>query len=316
VAPPGQQFESKKLFIKRRSVPLNDYTNSNTIWTGLFPQNFPLGQGPSADSGPLNMLERRHLVFQFNPEIGNHPLVLPLMFSQTQRSKFAAGLKAAVKNNTKSFNEFKALQADPSFKRRLKDAIAAPGSKVSRALTIQLSRVLRVFSPMLPFSPAARRAKLGDFLAMVRFFGNPTLFITRSPDPVGDTNTLRRTYTPRNNFREFPNTDSGFAHALINKDEWTFKTHDGKENTARLNLSSAMKIANGFPVIFGEGYRQDTEHVYEDLLGVPIANRGNKTTPVPKAACCGVTWAISGVNEDTGKGWSHLHATSNSGNFI
>jgi len=306
--------KSIKIPIARRATPLNDYSETNKLITGLMPQFFPLAQGPSTGGGPLNKNDRRHIMLQFDSNSSNHPLFLPLVFNQNQKAAYSSHLKTAVKNNSKAFLEFKTLQNDPSFEQSLKNAIANPGSKDSKALTLRLSKVLRVFHTMLPNSPQARRQKLGDFMSFSRFFGMWSQFITHSPDPIGDPNSLRRTFPVFNNHLEFPNVDDGFTDALIEKREWSFQDQDGKEAKTNLTLGNLMKLANGFPTVFAEDYRLDEEAIYHLLIGLPIANTTCRGSPMPIHACSGKTWNICGVNEDTGKGWSHLHLLTNSGN--
>ena len=313
VPPEAQQSSRPKngpTLIPRESTPLNEFTENNDLFCSIVPQLFPLGKGPSKKNGPLTGKERRHLLLQYNPLVGNHPFIVPLLFDQLQRIGFTGNLAAAVRNNSASFNDYQTMIADPSTVPALRRAVINPRSDEARKLLLKLNKIMVVVDALVPNSAAARKSKLGDYIANNRFFGFGTLFLTRSPDPIGDPNTMRLTIPTFNNRDEFPNVDGGFVSAL-RAGEHVFEY---KEHRISLRHKDLMQRANNHPATHSENYRLDVDAVFDPLMGMPLSHC-KKTTVLPESAAAGKTLAAQGCHEATGKGNNHMHSNSVSGEF-
>ena len=243
------------------------------------------------------------ILLQFNPEIGACAILVFLLFNQLQRHVGSSKLAAAVKNNSAAFAEFLELSRDPATAPALRDALQNASTPEAIALVNKLERIVSVTAAFVPFSGAARKAQLGNIVAMNRFVGLPTIFPTISPDPIGDVAALRATFPTRNN-TSFPAIDGGF---LVSVQEGVDFPVDYP--VAQLTPEALLKRATANAVRSAEGYNEDNHALFLYLLGMPQTNRSRRSVPrhTQKAGIFGDTTAAFAVTECNGKGWNHLH---------
>jgi len=302
--------------VRREDRAMNEFTANNLILISTFPHLFPLGNGP-ARVGSMATADSRHLLLQYNPAFGSCAQLIFLLFNQLQRHGALSSLAAAVRNNDAAFAEFKELAANDSTLASIEAALASPAAPASKALIIKLDRILRIFNRMVPFSAAARKAKLGDFTANVRHFGHALFFNTVSPDPVGNLGLLRGTHDTFDN-HSFPATEDGYvANVLAGKPVCYAVFPPGA------SVAEGQRIAAESPTTYGallaracthaaaaaEGFRQDISALFRHVYGLPLVSETRRTLPREDQAvgALGATSAFVSATECNGRGWLHNH---------
>ena len=293
--------------IPRVPDPVNEFTDNSQLYMMAFPAFFCLGTGPLSN-GTLSTADARHLLLQFNPEIGACAILVFILFNQLQRHVGSSKLAAAVKNNSAAFAEFLALSRDPATVPALQDALQNGSTPEAIALVSKLERIVSVTAAFVPFSGAARKAQLGNIIAMVRFVGLPTVFPTVSPDPIGDVAALRATFPTRNNI-SFPATDGGFLASVQKGVEFPVFDLQLLPSLAQVSPDALIKRATANAVRSAEGYNEDNHALFLYLLGMSQTNRSRRSAPrhTQRPGIFGDTTAAFAVTECNGKGWNHLH---------
>lgn len=152
-----------------------------------------------------------------------------------------------MRNNSEAFLLFQELSNDPELIIKLDKAAGNPTTEESRELIRKLTSGLRVFTPLIPFSHAARRSKLGDFVAHVRHFGRPLFFNTLSPDPLGNLGAIRRTFASLSNLT-FPAFAEPFSNALRDELPLTHATR-GPRGAVEAVTATNSKVKSGFRLL-------------------------------------------------------------------
>ncbi len=310
--------------LKRSATATNEYGNNRALLVGAFPCHFPLGQGPARDS-TLATADSRHLLLQYNPIFGTHSPLHFLLFNQLQRHTGSSRLAAAVRGDQKSFREFKKLYENPDTLRDLDAAIMKPESNTSKVFVRKLQKIFKVSNALIPFSGAARKAQLGEFVAMFRHFGPAQFYNTIAPDPIGSPVCLRMTYPTCNN-RDFPaKDDAGHYLELLRTPEHVplskgafkdLKPHIGETDKGEIKRESHGDLnvrVTANPVACAEVYRQETLLTMKHIYGMPeeAETKASLTRNGLEEQKCGIhghARSIISVNECNGKGWMHNHA--------
>ena len=236
-----------------------------------------------------------------------------MLFNMTQRHTGTSRLSASVKNNVLAFRKFQELFANEEKIQRLRDTVANPQTSTAKAATRELDQVVSTFSKLVPFSPASRRSRLGDFMAMLRFFGIPRFFNTVAPDPLGNAAAIRHAFPFVDN-RSFPALDDGFADrfrqgASTVKHRLPHLPPTAEPVETSLNLTMTLSRLVSHPIAVAESDRLDTMAMLEHLYGIPATNEVRRTMPVSKRqmGLFGRAFAVAAVTECNGKGWLHNH---------
>lgn len=300
--------------ITRSDLAYNEYTQSQLLFSHCVPDLLPLGVGPAPhQQGSMSTASVRHFVLQFFERIARCWMLVFILFNMMQRHIGTSRLTASVKNNVLAFRKFQQLFANEEKVQRLRDAVKHPDTSAAKAATRELDQVVSTFSKLVPFSPASRRARLGDFMAMLRFFGIPRFFNTVAPDPLGNAAAIRNAFPFVDN-RSFPALDDGFADrfrggASTVKHRLPHASPTAAPVETSLNLTLTLSRLVSHPMAVAEADRLDTMATLEHLYGIPATNDVRRTLPVSKRkmGLFGRAFAVAAVTECNGKGWLHNH---------
>jgi hypothetical protein len=263
--------------IARESDPYNEFEDNKRLLASLFPYLFVTGIVPGTlnSKGALSKAAMRHVLLQFNTDFGKCTHLIFLLFGQLRRHTGIRLLAAAVKNDTKSFRDFKDMSSDPTFLAQLDIAIQNPTTTESKQLIKKMDRIITVYAPKIPFSDEARKSKLGVFAGIIRHFGWPTFFNTIANDPIGDMRCLRQLFTSTSN-RTFPANfmlpnGQTFAHHLQNELPIHVSCTGDNDSTSSkeysLHPTILLKEVVNNPVVSAENYRLLMETFFKDIYG-------------------------------------------------
>jgi hypothetical protein len=204
---------------------------------------------------------------QFNPDVSACAILVFILFNQLQRHVGSSKLAAAVKNNSAAFAEFLALSRDPATVPALQDALQNGSTPEAIALVSKLERIVSVTAAFVPFSGAARKAQLGNIIAMVRLVGLPTVFPTVSPDPIGDVAAMRAAFPTRNN-TSFPAIDGGFLGSVQKGVEFPVFHYQLVSSLAQVSPEALLKRTS---LVFKENSYAAASSIKSPGFGVPAS---------------------------------------------
>jgi hypothetical protein len=255
---------------------------------------------------------------QYNPAFGCCAQLIFLLFNQLQRHNGSRALSAQVKSQHVCFQEFLAFANDDTHKAQLESALKTPKSDTARALVLKLTRLVQVHAAMIPFSHAARKGKLSDFIAFMRHFGAGLWFNTISPDPTADLGAARATFDQRCN-SGFPAEDAGYAAAARTGRPFECLAPGLSTSALRLQMPtdpiSLTQRLTQHAVRSAAAYNADVESFFELLFGMPLKENFRRSQPrtLRPAGVFGVPTCAVSVTECNGKGWLHLHGLFTAG---
>jgi hypothetical protein len=299
------QAQQLKVPLKRSKTATNEFSTNKQLLTGAFPCFFALGNGPARE-GTLSTADARHLLLQYQNQFATFAPLHFLLFNQLQRHTGASRLAASVRNNDDSFKRFVELYQNEDTIKNIDDALLNPSSARAVVLLRKFEKIFKVMNALIPFSSAARKSQLGQFVASYRHFGAAQCFVTTAPDRLSSPITLRMTYPTQNN-RDFPAVDGGFLEKL------KIPTHDteksGTSDTSIPSKAEFTKRVTENPVASAECFSQETDATCEILFGLKESSSTRKTMKQEQKSrgVFGFLRSFFGVHETTGKGFMHSH---------
>ena len=159
-----------KIPLKRSKTATNEFSANRQLLTGAFPCFFALGNGPARE-GTLSTADTRHLLLQYQTQFATCAPLHFLLFNQLQRHTGSSRLAASVRNNDDSFKRFVELYQNEDTIKNIDDALLNPKSAKAIVLLRKFEKIFKVMNALVPFSAAARKSQLGQFVASYRHFG-------------------------------------------------------------------------------------------------------------------------------------------------
>jgi hypothetical protein len=293
-----------KVPLKRSNTATNEFSTNKQLLTGAFPCFFALGNGPARE-GTLSTADTRHLLLQYQTPFATFAPLHFLLFNQLQRHTGSSRLAASVRNNDEAFQRFVELYRNDDTIKNIDAALLDPTSAQAIVLLRKFEKIFKVMNALVPFSAAARKSQLGQFVASYRHFGAAQCFVTTAPDRLSSPIALRMTY-PTSSNRDFPAVDNGFLKQL------KIPTHDkesGKGHIALPSKAEFTKRVTENPVASAECFAQETDATCEVLFGLKESSSTRKTLRQEQKTrgVFGQLRSFIGVHETTGKGFMHSH---------
>ena len=198
----AQQKKTLKVEVARESLPINSYTDANVMFYQTFPHLFCLGQGLSDDQ---RMVVHRdsviHLLHQFHQTFARCKELLFTIFNMRQRHAVNSAVCAKVKASPEDFQGFTELVTNQDFKSMLQKACDDPASEEARQLLGTVSRYVTFIGKSVPYSSSEVRYQRQTLYALTQRYGEPSIFLTISPDDVHSLKLVRTGLKPFQNYR-------------------------------------------------------------------------------------------------------------------
>ena len=153
--------------VTRSNIPLNEFTENDSLFLGAFPMLFLLGQKiPSSSSLPDSFA--KHLLMQHDQRFGQSHECLLLMFNQQQRHENIRNVTARVKSGNVHIAKFQEIMKEPDIVKRLAAAEKDPDAKESKELLNKILPSLCLGGSKTKFSTPEAKENMSKMLAMVR----------------------------------------------------------------------------------------------------------------------------------------------------
>lgn len=114
----------------------------------------------------------------------NHNFIF-VLFNQFLRHQASRKISIAFKNNPESIRAIADIVEADDFQRSIDIAFKNNDGDESKLLLKKFLPHIRATSSSLPFSASERKSCLSKLIAYIRHFGNPSYFITVSPNDLG-----------------------------------------------------------------------------------------------------------------------------------
>jgi len=171
------------LGLHREMEPLNDYLQQGRSLYGAFPTVFPLGEGIGNAIGPLPEDTRQWLLRHCCRRPARNQRLVHVLHNVKFRSDAGRVMAALVRVDPRPLEGLLATVSRSTFQREASVAEANPDTKEAKALVHELAPVIMRTGGHIPWSPLERGTVASvQALALTRFFGMPTVFITIGPD--------------------------------------------------------------------------------------------------------------------------------------
>jgi hypothetical protein len=267
--------------------PVNEYERNGFLLMGAFPTLFVNGTGLPPDCGPLTVRVRRYLLLHFDHRFSMNEHLNFYLHNQTQRAQAARTVSASVDAGRYNQQLFEHIVNTDGFHDKLMHACRYPNSPEAKLLFKQLQRCVSVAGASVDWSPGQRKSALSKLLAMIQYFGLPSLFFTVSPADMD--------YTMLLQWKEsIPTTDDETYHKF-----------------SLPCLNKRREILANNPVLAAEVYQIVIKNLLDILIGLPIDCQDTKKSPPPMAerkdGMLGKPIGFFSVTEVQGRGSPHSH---------
>ena len=213
----AEQKSTTKIEISRESIPINSYTDANVMFYQTFPHLFCLGQGLSDDQKMVVQRDSvNHLLHQFHHKFSRCKELLFTIFNMRQRHAVNSAVCAKVKASPEDFEGFTNLVTNVDFKTTLQKAIDDPAGEEARQLLGTVSKYVTFIGKSVPYSSSEVRYQRQTLYALTQRYGEPSIFLTISPDDVHSLKLVRTGLKPFQNHRlnqtkEYPSSFIQYA---------------------------------------------------------------------------------------------------------
>ena len=188
--------------------PLSEFKENGLHLMELFRHVFPLmryeyepqpdgterlkSSSPLDSNGTLTDAATRHLLLQFTTVAANDAALIFVLANQKQRHSVIRSVNSRVKST--AFEEFFKLTDEPGFWEKLDEAAADPESAAAKGLQNRLVPLLTSAGKDKPWGKLERSAMKGKILGVAARHGDPTVFLTISPDDVHQALSIRLSF--------------------------------------------------------------------------------------------------------------------------
>ena len=201
--------------ITRGKEPLNMFTQERPLLYGAFPHIFFLEKGLSHD-GPLDQKDVNHLFMQHTNVFSGDKFIHWPLFSQHHIRSILGQSSMRVKQDSKSIKTVIDMVNDSGFQTRLDAAIKSPESSDAKQLMGVLMPHIQFSGSKDAFGPMQRSRTKGQLIAIQKWYGMFSVFLTSSPS-LEQHSLTQRLAQPSTSNRFFPATPETFADQLLDE---------------------------------------------------------------------------------------------------
>jgi hypothetical protein len=258
----------------RKSDPVNEFLEPDSVVTAAFPTVFMLGSAYKKPIGRLCGHARHHLLHQFTMVPSRCRRFLLYLFDATSRLASINSVNAYVGKHERARRVIQELLENPKERARLEDAYLNPNSDSAKAF-------LRKYIPYLRFAASKVGYGLGETSRLEtqlkessKRFQAPASFLTLSFDDTNNPRAIRATFTTVNN-RKFPAVfENGCVYGSDGVEfmEKLRRCSDDSLDIGDIGLSESVRsrLAIEDPVTFVSETKEMLVSVCEILLGVQL----------------------------------------------
>ena len=201
--------------ITRETEPLNMFSQNRSLLYGAFPHRFFLGKGLSHE-GPLDQKDVNHLLMQHTNVFSGDKFIHWPLFSQHHIRSILGQSSIRVKQDSTSIKTVIDTVNDPTFQARLDAAVKSPESSDAKQLIRILMPHIQFSGAKDAFGPMQRSRTKGQLIAIQKWYGMFSVFLTSSPS-LEQHSLTQRLAQPSTSNRFFPATPESFADQLLDE---------------------------------------------------------------------------------------------------
>lgn len=294
--------DKKQLYASRRERdPLNDYENGDETLAKASPDVCIFGTAYGNKGPVLHDNEIEHLLMQYTTSAArNRPLLFQL-FESRWRQSVIRGMHAKVSSNRQEFEQFADEFCSEEFQAKLMDATKNPKGRAAKYVLDKLVPLLSYAGRKSHFGALERNQSAGEILALGRFFGCASAFLTFGIDDVNHPTAIRFALRSKNN-HDFP---SAMSNASNNEIKNGIRLKDCGEGIIELprGYIERLKLMISNPVGAAIAYKQ----VVRDVMDILFGKRVRDDEEEENIGMIGSPLAHFGKTETTGSGSLHFH---------
>ena len=317
-------------------MQISDCEGGDSHLSLSFPHVFLFGKAHGRPTPNMNVSQRNHLLHQFTLRPSQDRRLLGFLFDTMQRNRVIQGVAACVDSNNQSLRVLRKLLNSRKERKKLKDAMESPHLLVSKRLLEKCLNLLKCVGRDVPYGAVEGRKLKHRCLAMVNRCSKPTVFLTMSPENIGNPRSLRLALKTVSN-DAFPAVFNHGCQWGENGEEFLQNIMSAPENSSTLSegvvqlpplLSKSHRagLAKDNPVSFVSENKRMLFDILDILIGLKPEGSGHfslsagsskqKTTHCGESSRKGVfghAFNFIGVTEDHKRGHLHWHLTLNAG---
>jgi len=299
---------------RREESPLNEYDTGDETLAKACPDVFIFGSAYGNKSPTLDKYQIEHLLMQYTTSAGSNRPLLFQLFESKRRHGVISNMHAKVSSNQKEFEQVANLFVSEEFQTKLKAACKNPDGPDAKYVLNTLSPIMTFAGRKAAFGALERNQSAGEILALGRYHGCASTFLTFGIDDINHPNSIRFAIRSTSN-HNFPAVVSSASQTEMKRG---IKLMDGGEGSIKIpyGYTERMKLMNNNPVGAANAYKQMVHDVITILIGIKPSNHSgdnNRTTktefisPDTHIGMIGTSWAFFGKNEVTHSGSLHFH---------
>lgn len=304
----GMQEDS----VPRGDTPLSEFDENDRILSGCFPHLFMYGRAYGRN-GSLTDVQTRHLLLQYTTVAATTPEVVYLLFNQHTRHQNIGNLSREIKCNPRKYAAVARTLESNQFQDTLRKALQRPKTRTKEA-----KAVFKVVMPLLQL--AAKTSRFGSLdatpikgqlVAMCRFRGPASVFLTLTPDDVNNPRSFRLALRSSSN-RSFP------AKCRDDEDLIRMMMENGiiiGEGAVPIpvDYDARAVAAKRNPVATSLEYMKLIQCVLEVLVGIKLTLNGGKDVKTQfflegRKGMYGRVMSLMAVTEAQSRNALHMHA--------
>jgi hypothetical protein len=298
---------SKEIKLLRAAGPLNDYNQSAMALYQTWWPLFPLQQGLQPDRA-LSKQKYRHLFLYYDNRFAQN---IPLLFycaDVIMRHAANTSVHVRVKNDDKSFNDFKELTQNPTFLSDLKTAAKDPKGPMARALLRKIHGFVQLCGKSVPWGRMERSAEIKMLMELSRTNGAANIFYTFAPDDVHSLLGIMLSY-PISGENVFPSIPSKELQKALESQV--------KETQVTLNFNMSEKalqeLADRNPIATTLTFHLLQENIRINLQGITRERKTNQEVRYRLKGMFGIQLTNHDVIECNKRASLHAHGQSHGG---
>ena len=268
-----------------RTSAFNEFKDNANLFYSSFGHLFLLGEG-APKRMTSSQAQINHMLDQYDGRFANSPQLLFTLFNQLQRGVTARQVSLRVRGNHNLMKKFAKIVNEEGFVERLEDAIRNPDKKESKALIRLVNELITISGTNIPYSQMERNSAYPKILAMKRFFGAFSFFVTISPADMDSILTMR-----------LSNMED------VDCDEWNIPIKL-PENFQRMKLLAKNSMAAATI------YQKTMEIFFSELIGLDPTHLTRSSASAlddREEGVLGVPIAFASVTEFQSRGSPHSH---------
>lgn len=256
---------------KRTSdVPINGFTDNDTLFLGAFPHLFLFGRGFPAKGSSSPELHA-HYLHQFTGTFAKSNHFVFALSNQLRRHACIRSVHTRVKNTPEAFKRFSEIVNSIEFKERTWKAVDDPLGPDAKYVIQVTEPYIQMCGKHVPYSPMERDSTMGQMCAVTQRYGTPSIFLTIAPDDTHNPLILRAAFPSKTN-QGFPADPGQFLETL--------RRGDVQYDEHAISEYSLQQIISENPVAGTVIFKKIMENLFDILLGIPVVYKTKKTVPL------------------------------------